>query len=292
MNTTQTTADKGFLLIDKPEGITSFDVIRHLRRITKLRRIGHCGTLDPFATGLLVCTLGSYTRLSQFIEAQSKEYNAQIKLGAKTDSGDRTGSVIETNDIGISEVDSHNICAEALSIRELPVPAYSAVKIDGVRSYKLARQGIAPEMPARLTTISKFQFLKIELPYISYSCTVSKGTYIRSLSEWVAERFGSVGHTIELRRTAIGDIRIEDAVSLESLDETNWRDRLYPAQRVFERGDHLTLTEESLIKLMQGKIIPNEGEDCATIMIFDSGANLCSVCDRKDNLLKPRINLP
>ncbi|MDZ4182834.1 MAG: tRNA pseudouridine(55) synthase TruB [Candidatus Cloacimonadaceae bacterium] len=285
-------ADKGFLLIDKPEGITSFNVIRILRKITSLRRIGHCGTLDPFATGLLICTLGNYTRLSQFIEAQSKQYTARIVLGEKTDTGDKTGTVIETKAIEAPLADPDEIRAAALALTELPVPAYSAIKIDGVRSYKLARQGIAQEIPARPTKISEFDILELDLPYVTYSCTVSKGTYIRSLSEWLAERFGSVGHTVELRRTAIGDIKLDAAHSLEDLSAGNWQDKLLPAWDALSSLERVFFIEAQITELMQGKIIPFPGEDNDTVMIFDATQTLKSVCARKDSLLKPRINLP
>lgn len=285
-------ADKGFLLIDKPEGITSFDVIRKLRKITSLRRIGHCGTLDPFATGLLICTLGNYTRLSQFIEAQSKQYTARIMLGEKTDTGDKTGTVIETKAIINPNADPAEIRKAAIALTELPVPSYSAVKIDGVRSYKLARQGIALDIPARATRISEFDILELELPTITYSCTVSKGTYIRSLSEWLGERFDSVGHTVELRRTAIGDICIDSAHSLEDLSETNWQDSLLPAWDALSSLERATFDEAQITELMQGKIIPFPGEDNETVMIFDAAQTLKSVCSRKYGLLKPRINLP
>ena len=133
--------DKGFLLIDKTAGITSFDVIRRLRKLTGIRRIGHCGTLDPFATGLLICALGSYTRLIGYLEALDKSYEATVLLGKSTSTGDPEGEINQISPVNTDCIDPEYLKAAALALKELPIPIYSAVKIGGKRAYTLARAG-------------------------------------------------------------------------------------------------------------------------------------------------------
>lgn len=146
----------GFLLIDKPEGISSFDVIRKLRKITGIRKMGHTGTLDPFATGLLIVCLGKYTRLAQFIEAHSKVYQVSASFGSKTDTGDPTGKVTETTELPEALPNISDLINSALSLQSLAIPAYSAVKINGKRAYQYAREGKEPDIPDREVTIHEF----------------------------------------------------------------------------------------------------------------------------------------
>ncbi len=223
-------ADNCFLTIDKPAGISSFEVIRVLRRITGIRKIGHTGTLDPFATGLLICCLGSYTRLASLVEAADKTYLARLKFGSRTSTGDTEGEIVETATLPDSKCNWQELASKALLLKELPIPAYSAVKVNGSRAYSLARKGETPDLPLRQTQLKSFGFLPetmIEdgraVESICYRCTVSKGTYIRSLSEWLASQLGTVGTTIELRREAIADIRVNSSHRLELLSGENWR---------------------------------------------------------------------
>jgi len=254
-----------FLAIDKPQGISSFDVIRQLRRITGIRKIGHTGTLDPFATGLLICCLGSYTRLASLLEAETKSYLATVKLGEQTETGDPEGAVCQTGEIPCDYTDWTELKAAILGLTELPTPAYSAVKVNGERAYALSRKGQKPQLPLRQTRISSFELVKGEGESIistegllSYRCTVSKGTYIRSLSEWLAKRMGTVGYTVSLRREAIGGTSLESAVQLADLKADNWSEYALEARQVLSGYPALQLNETEFDRVKHGIDLPGQ----------------------------------
>lgn len=291
----------GFIAIDKPAGISSFDVIRRLRKVTGIRKIGHSGTLDPFATGLLVCCIGSYTRLAKYVESESKTYFATIQLGGRTETGDTEGSVIESAEINKELLDIDNLERLALELSELPVPAYSAIKLDGKRAYALARSGVEMEMPVRPTEISSFQVILNENgeplnseAQLSYRCTVSKGTYIRSLSEWIAQQIGTLGYTIQLRREAIGRIDISQAVPLEVLTSENWKQYLLSPRIVLSRFTFLELDSE------QANLVEHGGDvslpigftiTCPTCTLYDLQGNLLAIGEATNNSIHPTIVL-
>lgn len=279
----------GFLLIDKPEGITSFDVIHRLRKITGIKRIGHTGTLDPFATGLLICCLGVYTRLAQYLEASSKSYEATISFGTATDSADKTGTCIKQSDLPSPTADLEGLRAKALKLSSLPVPAYSAIKIDGKRAYKYAREGTDIQMPDREVKISSFEVLSFSPQSMVYRCTVSKGTYIRSLSEWIAQEMNSTGHTSELRRISIGKTEVESASRLEDLEQ-NWIDQLYSPALLFAEFPSLIASASEIVDLHNGKQLEFPGDDVSPLFITDEQGVILSVAERKDNLIRPLAN--
>lgn len=281
----------GFLLVDKPVGITSFDVIYRLRKVTGIRRIGHTGTLDPFATGLLVVCLGKFTRLAQFIEAENKTYEAEITLGTQTDTADLTGAVIQSLPLPDILPDLEKLISAVLALESLPVPAYSAIKLDGRRAYDYARKGENPQMPARRVRIDSFELLEYSPEKISYRCTVSKGTYIRSLSEWIASRLGTCGHTSKLRRTAIGKSKVDSAFTLDHLEQ-NWTPELLSqTPNLLASLPQLVLTAEDITLLNHGRTIPSAGLDSETILVLSPTQQIIGIASRKENVLTPRINL-
>lgn len=283
--------NSGFILIDKPEGISSFDAIRRLRRITGIKKIGHTGTLDPFATGLLICALGSCTRLCKYLEAEDKSYMALLKLGEETSTGDTEGEITSRDGAIPENIPIEELTSSVLHLKELPTPRYSAVKIQGKPAYAYARKGIAMELPDRPARIRAFEILSYEPPFLSYSCRVSKGTYVRSLSEFIARELGSVGHTVQLRRTAIGGISVAESVSLEALEQGNFQDRFYPPARLFENHEHYVPGKEEIAKLTQGQTVSQDGKDNETVILFDGDGDILGVAKRIDNMLHPLINL-
>jgi tRNA pseudouridine55 synthase len=211
----------GILNIDKPVGITSFDVVRKIRYLTGIKRVGHAGTLDPFATGVLLVFLGreATKNISKFADME-KEYYAKIKLGEKTDTGDLTGRVIEEKSIpelSISQLKS--VLKDFVGKIQQTPPMYSAIKKNGVRLYKLARKGKDVPRESRTIEIKNLMLIKYEKPFLEFSTTVSKGTYIRVLGEDIAEKIDTVGHLVELRRTRIGNFYVKDALNFESIDK-------------------------------------------------------------------------
>lgn len=288
--------DRGFLLIDKPAGISSFDVIRRLRKITGIRRAGHCGTLDPFATGLLICSLGPYTRLNTWLEARDKSYEATLLLGQSTSTGDPEGEVVKEQAVDLDRIDPSLLRETALQLQELPIPAYSAVKIDGQRAYALARAGKAVEIAARPTRIYNFEVTSVprageELPLLDYRCRVSKGTYIRSLSEWIASQLGTVGHTVQLRRTAIGDILVNDAVRLEDLSPETWHRHITKPRKLFSDLEAWNASPDAIAILNNGQSLAAEGPDNPVVIVFGPDSEVAGVASRQSGRLHPKVNL-
>lgn len=284
--------NSGFLLIDKPEGISSFTVIRELRRVTGIKAIGHTGTLDPFATGLLICCLGACTRLAQYLEAESKVYEATCEFGHETDTGDTEGEIVCRAELPNQVPNAEELIEAVLSLKSLAVPAYSAVKIAGKRAYQYAREGIPTEIPDRETQISSFEILELTRERISYRCRVSKGTYIRSLSQWLAKECGTLGNTIQLRRVGIGELRIDAAARLDEIDPSNWEDHLLNAKALLSDKSSITVNPQQAIDLHHGKSIAFPGEDQEHLFVYSEDGFLISICSLKDAILKPKQNFP
>ena len=208
----------GILIVDKPEGVTSHDVVSRARRSLGFKKIGHAGTLDPFATGLLVLLLGEGTKLSNFLMEGSKTYLATIRFGEKRDSADLTGEVIERapfDNISLADVQSALVSFEG-ETSQLP-PMYSALKKKGVPLYRLARKGVEVERRERPVFIESIKVVAFDLPHLEIEVRCSKGTYVRTLAEDIAGKLGTVGHLVRLRRTESGALSLKDALSFEDL---------------------------------------------------------------------------
>lgn len=208
----------GFLVINKTKDWTSADVVNKIKRVLKIKKAGHLGTLDPDATGVLPIALGKATKVIRYINEGDKEYQAVMKLGEKTDTLDAAGKVIEKK--GIPELNKDKI-EKVLQdftgkISQTP-PAYSAVKVDGVRAYELARKGKDVQIKPRDVFIKEISLTKIDIPFIAFNVVCSKGTYIRSLCSDIGERLGTVAHMFSLIRTASGQFEIDDAVNIDDL---------------------------------------------------------------------------
>ncbi|NLN84917.1 MAG: tRNA pseudouridine(55) synthase TruB [Candidatus Cloacimonetes bacterium] len=281
----------GFLLIDKPAGWSSFDAVRWLRKLSGIKRIGHTGTLDPFATGLLICALGPVTRLCRFLENADKSYEAVLRLGIQTASGDPEGEVIRESGEIPSEVDAVFLREKLLSIRELPPPLFSAIKIKGRPAYDYARKGLHLELPARPAQILDFELLSYQAPELVYRCRASKGTYIRSLSEYIATSLGTVGYTTSLRRLSIGKVSVDDAHHPEHFEAEKLAANFYPPRKLFEDFEILEPGEAELSALKQGKKTPNPGQDCQRILLLDQTGKALGMAERKAGMLFPTINL-
>ncbi len=211
---------EGILLVDKPKGITSHDVVDSIRRKLKTKRVGHAGTLDPMATGLLIILVGKATKASQFLMSMDKEYEGTIRLGQITDSQDADGSILEENPVGdftreqiVGYMDSF------IGDQYQTPPMFSAKKINGVPLYKLARKGEQVEREPRFIRVSSFDLLRWEKPDIDFRVFCTKGTYVRTLAHDLGKRIGCGGHLIALRRTMIDKLHIKQATGLEAIME-------------------------------------------------------------------------
>ena len=212
----------GILPVDKPEGCTSHDIVSRTRRLLGIKKIGHAGTLDPFATGLLILLVGEGTKLSNALMDGSKQYIAEIMVGEKTDTGDCTGTVIETKPFCHLNEDAFKSAIDRFvgTIKQKP-PMYSAVKKNGQPLYKLARKGIEVERDEREVLIENIEILSFTLPTLSLRISCSKGTYIRTLAESISEAAGTCGHLSQLRRVQSGSLSVENAITYEELENAD-----------------------------------------------------------------------
>lgn len=208
----------GFLNINKPEGITSFDVIAKLRKILKIKQIGHAGTLDPFATGVLPVCVGKSTKLIDYL-GKDKEYIATIKFGADTDTYDKEGQVIKTYDTKISENELSDLLNDFQGEIEQIPPIYSAIKINGKKLYEYARKGENIEIKPRKVIIYKIELLEFDYENQNAKILVncSKGTYIRSIAYDIGQKLNCGGYLTELVRTKSGEFEIKTAINLDSI---------------------------------------------------------------------------
>lgn len=211
---------EGVLVIDKPSGMTSHDVVDCVRRKFKMRRVGHAGTLDPLATGVLIVLVGRATKLSEQLMGCDKAYRSTMLLGTKTDSADTQGTVIEQKSFdGISPEEIKKVFESFKGeIKQLP-PMYSAVKYKGRKLYELARKGITVERTPRLVYVNSLKIEDIALPSIRFYLECSKGTYVRQLADDIGDQLGCGACISQLQRTKVGSFSLDDAVNIEDIDE-------------------------------------------------------------------------
>ena len=225
----------GVLLVDKPQGMTSHDIVARMRRVFRIKKIGHAGTLDPMATGLLLILVGKATKVSQFLMSMDKEYTGTVKLGEATDSQDADGEIVETKPVPeLTQADVEKEMATFMGDQYQNPPMYSAKKVNGQKLYKLARQGKTIEREARVIHVSRYDVLDFNLPKVSIIVGSSKGTYIRTLAHDLGERLGCGGHLCALRRTQVGKFRIEDSNTLEEIENmapSELRTKLIPVNQ-------------------------------------------------------------
>lgn len=211
---------EGVLLIDKPEGMTSHDVVDKVRHKLKMKRVGHAGTLDPNATGLLIILVGKATKLSQYLMGLDKTYEGVITLGIETTTQDAEGEVVAEKEVPeLTEEQVKAAMQEFIGDQYQTPPMFSAKKIDGVPLYKLARKGKTVEREPRFIHVSSFKLDKWESPDIEFTLGCSKGTYVRTVANDLGQKLGCGAYLKELRRTDIERFRIEDSIELESFQE-------------------------------------------------------------------------
>lgn len=217
----------GILLIDKPQGWTSFDVVNKVRRMVQSSDLntsnkkrfptGHTGTLDPLATGLLVLLLGKYTKHAPALTKLDKTYEVTMRLGQTSTTGDEEGEKAFVSDVQPTEAEVRDVLATFVGESMQVPPAFSAVKINGQRAYKLAREGKTPELKARPITIESLEVHEYSYPIVKFTVHVSSGTYIRSLVEDAGKKLGTGAYMSDLRRTQVGQFDIADALQMDGL---------------------------------------------------------------------------
>lgn len=279
----------GIILVDKPCGWTSHDVVGKLRGILRERRIGHSGTLDPMATGLLVVFAGRATRAVEFAEADSKEYIAGLRLGVSTDTQDTTGNVLNTCET-LPSKDELIAAANGFlgEISQIP-PMYSAIKINGKKLYELARRGEIVERSPRKVTISKLELVGEDKCDYILDIHCSKGTYIRTLCSDIGDKLGCGGCMSSLRRVKAGVFSITQAHTMEQIqaaaDLGGLDGIIIPVDTLFADKPNLTVNEFEEKKLRNGNTIKTKSAD-GTYRVYSESGEFLLLAEVKDNLLK------
>lgn len=244
---------QGLLLIDKPCGITSFKAVADIRRKSGERRVGHTGTLDPIATGVLPILIGRATALSSYLLDADKEYRATILLGTVTDTCDVTGNVISKNEVNVSEDTFKSVLGEFIGEIEQTPPMYSAIRQNGVHLYELARKGIEAEIPKRNITVYSANLVEVknDCEYV-VDFKVSKGTYIRSLARDIGERLGCGATLSELRRTLASGFTLDDCTPLDDINTDNIASYLLSEEVAVSHFREIFVTEKQAIRFSNG----------------------------------------
>jgi tRNA pseudouridine55 synthase len=320
----------GLLIIDKPSGPTSHDVVSRMRRLLRERRVGHTGTLDPAATGVLLLVVGRATRLARFLSDSDKSYEAVVRLGFSTDTADAEGQPI--GPVSQAPLPSQAVIDAALdgfrgTFLQQP-PAFSAKKIDGTRSYKLARAHARTAADARLEAVARLKPSRYDLPppalpastsvtvhrleigsiehdYVTLSLDCSAGFYVRSLAHDLGQRLGIGGHLAGLRRTRTGDFTLDQAVSLDTAerDPQHAIDALIPPAEMLPGLPSVTLNAEGVLRAVHGRELDIDGglgsrdacfvQDSSFVRLLDQSGQLVGIAERTGapGILHPSVVL-
>lgn len=289
------------MLVDKPVGPTSHDVVTRVRRALRMKAVGHTGTLDPFASGLLVILLGRATRLAQFVERHEKTYLATARLGVRTTTDDLTGEIVtsvpplRSPERGLGgEVVSREAVEKALRSflgpqKQRP-PAFSARKIGGERSYRLARRGVTLELPESDVMVHELELVEYRYPELVFRTRVSAGTYVRALARDIGEVLETGAHLTALRREAIGTLRVEQALSLEALSTET---PILPPLAVVGHLPRVDLSEVQVTDVGHGRAARIEADfrPSGSVAGVGAGDRLIAVGRVEDKLFRPEVVL-
>lgn len=244
----------GVIIINKQKNFTSHDVVNVIRKKLNIKKVGHTGTLDPNATGVLPILVGKATKISKYLIEHDKTYIATIKLGEKTDTGDNEGQVIEEKLVptDLKEEDINNTLQSFLGKQKQVPPMYSAIKINGKKLYEYAREGKEVKLEAREVEIYKIQLLEYKNSKIKFEVECSKGTYIRTLCEDIAKKLGTVGYMEELQRIKVNNFKIGDSVLLDDITLENVEENLIKIEEVFKEKDRIELDNKKLELFLNG----------------------------------------
>ena len=285
----------GVLVIDKEKGPTSHDIVASLRRIVGMRRIGHCGTLDPLATGVLVLCLGRFTRLNRWLNGADKEYLATIFLGATSRTGDAQGPIIAASNVQPPAEGDLASALDALTgeIDQVP-PDFSAVKVGGVRSYKRARRGEEIALKARRVKIATINLISYEFPKVVVRVQCSSGTYIRSLAQDLGRALETGAYLADLRRLRVGNLGLDMALTMDQVFVQHKAGRLvdafaHPRQALGELAT-IELNPDELVEFTHGKAVESpslNGVQRDICAVFDSSETLFGIGRYENGLLRP-----
>lgn len=286
----------GLIVIDKPKEVTSHDVVRKVKKILNVKKVGHTGTLDPNATGVLPILVGNGTKLSKYLINHDKIYEVVLKLGEKTDTADSEGKIIETRKVEKEQLKEENIkkVLESFLGKQSQVPPiYSAIKVNGKKLYEYARKGEEVEVKPREITIYGITFIKLDEEELSFEVACSKGTYIRSLCEDIAKRMKTVGYMKELRRKKVGKFDLDFAITIEELEENKEneefiQDHFYSIERLYKNNPEIKLNKKKMQLFLNGVKLSFDKED-GVYRIYDEAGVFCGLGLVEEKLLKRDI---
>ena len=279
----------GVIIINKPKQYTSHDIVNVVRKQLNTKKVGHTGTLDPNATGVLPILIGKATKISKYLVEHKKTYIATIKLGEKRDTGDSEGKIVE-QDLEFKDIEKDRIEEVLKSFlgkqKQIP-PMYSAIKVDGKKLYEYARKGQAVEVKARDIEIYSICLKSYEQDEIVFETECSKGTYIRVLCEDIAKELGTVGYMKALQRTTVDKFKIQDSINLEDLNQEILEEKLITIENIFDDKESIDLNDRKLELFLNGVKLTHELED-NTYRIYNKN-KFIGLGIVKNNLLKRDI---
>lgn len=283
---------EGVLNIDKPLGLTSHDVVARVRRHGHVRRVGHAGTLDPLATGVLVVCIGRPTRLIEYLVGQPKTYETTVRLGQVTNTYDAEGEITAVSPLpaDLSPSQLEPILDQFRGpIQQIP-PMYSAIKKDGQPLYKMARRGETIEIPPRPITIYELTLQAWEPPDLRLKIVCSAGTYIRSLGHDIGQVLGCGGHLVQLCRTAVGSFTSDTAVSLDALNAENIANYLLPPDTAVAHLPQLILDDKQIQDLYSGRLVPHQADHPTAdlLRVYEPNGRFAGIVTADETNWRPR----
>lgn len=278
----------GVIVINKPKGYTAHDIVGILRKKLNIKQIGHAGTLDPNATGVLPILVGKATKISKYLIEHDKTYVAKLKLGEKRTTGDSEGEVVERMPVEQYDMEQvKTILSSFIGKQEQVPPIYSAIKVEGKKLYEYARAGQDVEIKKRNIEIYNIELIDLENDEITFEVSCSKGTYIRTLCEDIAVKLGTVGYMKELNRTRVNDFTLNDTVKID--DDIN-NARIFTIEEIFKNSLNIILNDKELQAFLNGVKLERKFNDCV-VKIYDRNNTFIGLGTIKDSKLKRDVIL-
>ena len=277
----------GIIVVDKPIGYTSRDIVNIASKVLKEKKVGHTGTLDPLATGVLVLCVGKYTKLVDLLTSEDKEYIAEIKLGITTDTLDITGNILDSSSATTTKQDILKVFSKFIGEYIMEVPKYSAIKVNGKKLYEYARKGEEVTLPLKKVHIYELELLSFYQDIITFRCKVEKGTYIRSLIRDIGKNLGTYATMTELERTKLGIYDIKNSYTLFDIEKGNYK--LLDIKDIYPENKKIIINDEILLKKIKNGMVLDKFYDGKNKMILDKNKNLIAIyteCSDK-NKVKP-----
>ncbi len=280
----------GWIILDKPSGITSAHAVAKVKRLLKPSKIGHAGTLDPLASGVLPLALGEATKVMQFMVDTGKSYGFTVTWGEERDTDDIEGKPTHTSPNRPTRAEIEAILPRFTGLIQQVPPDYSALKVDGNRSYDLAREGKALELKAREVRVDSLQLEEYTTDKTSFICHCGKGTYIRSLARDMGRMLGCYGHISVLRRLKVGKFGVNHSISLENLENMVHKDGLgflYPVESALDDIPAVEVTSDQARRIQQGQVIAWAGSVTEHTVLTRHNNKLVAICSVAQDMMKP-----